>query len=344
MKSMRGKLMIVYFCSMLALSILNICVSAIPMRLSDNDIEMLFTLISQIGCMGIIPVVGVILAKPRKDEPFLEYGARLVRNWRYHAPTSPRAWLVVIPLALSFYFTTQLLARINALFLTIAQYTFPVGGTTVYGGFGDLLKWIALGALLPAVFEELTHRGLLIDAMQDRGNEIETVVFSGLLFGAMHTNILQFFYAFVGGMVFAFMVIKTNSIYPAMLLHFCNNAFSHIESYATQHPAGAFAWIAKLNDFFTGSTYAMLLGAVLLVGNLVLSIWLLSTLQRVAAKPEGLREKWILRSKRTSQFAFSLDAYRPYGKATLTDNLFLYGALAMTMAMTVFTFVWGVLR
>jgi len=344
MKSIRGKLMITYFCSMLALSMLNVCVSAIPTRLSDNDLDMVYTLISQIGCMGLIPVVGVILSKPRKGAPLGEYGIRLARNWRYHLPTNPLSWAVVIPLAISFYFTTQLLARINALGLTIAQYTFPTGPSTIYTGFGDLIKWIALGAMLPAIFEELTHRGLLIDAMQDRGNEIETVIMSGLLFGAMHTNILQFFYAFVGGCVFAFLTLKTNSIYPAMLLHFCNNAFSHIESYAEQYPTGAFRWIAQLNEFFTTNTYALLLGAALLIGNLVLSIWLLSTLQRVSGKPEGLREKWIFRSKRSNRFALSLDAYRPYGKATLTDNLFLYGTLAMTLAMTVFTFVWGILR
>ena len=344
MNSLRGKLMITYFCSMLALSVLNMCVSAIPSRLSNNDLDMVFTLISQIGCMGIIPIVGTVLCKPRKGVPLAEYGARLARNWRYHMPTSPLSWLVVIPLAVSFYFTTQLLARINSLVLLLGQYAFPISPNTIYGGFGDLVKWIALGALLPAVFEELTHRGLLIDAMQDRGNEIETVVFSGLLFGAMHTNILQFFYACVGGMMFAFLVLKTNSIYPAMLLHFCNNAFSHIENYADQYPTGAFRWIAQLNDFFTSNTYTILLGALLLVGNLVLSIWLLSTLQRVSRKPEGLRERWLFRSRRSAQFALSLDAYRPYGKATLTDNLFLYGTLAMTLSMTVFTYVWGVLR
>lgn len=345
MTSVRGKLLIVYFCSMLALSILNICVSAIPLRLSDNDTELLFTLVSQMVCMGVIPVVGTLLVKRRNEgETAFAYGERLLRNWRYHLPTSPKAWLVVLPLALSFYFTTQLLARFNALALTLAQYTFPVGGVTVYGGMGDLVKWIALGALLPAVFEELTHRGLLIDAFQDRGNEIETVVLSGLLFGAMHTNILQFFYAFVGGMVFAFLAIKTNSIYPAMLLHFCNNAFSHIEAYADQHPTGAFRWIAVVNDFFTSNTYAILLAALLLVANLVLSIWLLSALQKVAGKPEGLREKWLFRTKKSTQFALSLDAYRPYGKATLADNLFLVVTLVMTLSMTAFTYVWGVLR
>ena len=342
--SIRGKLMFTYFCSMLALSVLNVCVSAIPNRLSDNDLDMVFTLISQVFCMGVIPVVGVVLSKPRKDMPLAEYGSRLARNWRYHLPTSPLSWLVVVPLAVSFYFTTQLLARINSLALVIGQYTFPVGPSTIYSGFGDLIKWIALGALLPAIFEELTHRGLLIDAMQDRGNEIEIVIFSGLLFGAMHTNILQFFYAFVGGMVFAFLTLKTNSIYPAMLLHFCNNAFSHIENYASQYPTGAFRWIAELSEFFTRNTFTILLGAAILVANLVLSIWLLSALQRVSGKPEGLREKWIFRSKKSTQFALSLDAYRPYGKATLADNLFLYGTLAMTLTMTVFTYVWGVVR
>ena len=57
-----------------------------------------------------------------------------------------------------------------------------------------------------------------------------------------------------------------------------------------------------------------------------------------------MREKWLFRSKKSTQFALSLYAYRPYGKATLIDNLFLYGTLAMTLTMTVFTYVWGVVR
>jgi membrane protease YdiL (CAAX protease family) len=345
MRSMRGKLMLTYFCSMLSLSILNICMSVIPSQMSDNASNVLFSLISQMVCMGLVPIVGLLLTKRRRaGEGLGEYGLRLARNWRYHMPTTPKCWLAVIPLAVSFYFFTQLMARISNLVLGIAQYTFPAGHSTVYGGVGDLIKWIAIGALLPAVFEELTHRGLLIDAMSDRGNEIETVLWSGLLFGAMHTNVMQFFYAFIGGMVFAFLVIKTNSIFPAMLLHFCNNAFAHIEEYAGQHPTGVFALIDQVNSFFRSSNVAILFGAGILVANMVLAIWLLSTVQRVSGKPEGLQEKWFLRSKSNTYFAFSLDAYRPYGKASIADNLFLYAAFAMTIAMTVFSYVWGVLR
>lgn len=342
--SLRSKLMMTYFCSMLALSMLNIAINVVPNHLSDNDSDMVFTLISQIVCMGVIPIVGVLLSKPRRGAPLPEHLVRLARNWHYHAPANPRVWWLVIPLAVSFYFVTQLIARVGILWLSLTQFTMPVGPSTIYGGFGDLIKWIALGALLPAVFEELTHRGLLIDALSDRGNEIETVLLSGLLFGAMHTNIMQFLYASLGGMLFAFLVLKTNSIYPAMLLHFCNNAFSHIESYAAQHPTGAFRWIANVSDFFSGSTVGLLIGAVLLVLNLVLCVWLLAMIQRVSGKPEGIRERWIFVSKRGRAFALSLDAYRPYGSATLADNAWMYGAMAMTLVMTVFTQIWGMLR
>ena len=344
MNSLRGKLMITYFCSMLALSVLNICVNVIPGRLSSNDVDLLYTLISQIFCMGVIPVVGAVLSKPRGNDTLRQYGVRMARNWRYHAPTTPLVWAVVIPLAVSFYFTTQLMARLGSLLLMLGQYTFPISAGTIYSDFGDLVKWVAIGALLPAVFEEMTHRGLLLDALSDRGNEIESVLWCGLLFGTMHTNVMQFFFAVVGGMVFAFVVVKTNSIYPAMLMHFCNNTLSYVQNYAEQHPTGAFRWIATVGDFFSGSTVGILLGALALVGSFVLSAWLLATLQRMCGKPEGLRERWIFRSAKSDQFALSLDAYRPYGKATLKDNLFLYGSFALCMGMTVASYVWGVLR
>lgn len=342
--SLRSKLLVTYFASMLSLSLLNILVGVIPSTMSDNNSNMLFTLLSQMVCMGVIPIVGCVLSKPRQGQPLGAYARTLALNWRYHAPTNPKIWWLMVPLCFSFYFLTHLVARIGSLFLLLTQYTFTVNPDVIYTEPADLLKWIALGALLPAVFEELTHRGLLLDAMFDRGNEVEMVLLSGLLFAAMHTNIIQFLYAFVGGCLLAFVVVKTNSIYPAMLLHFANNAFSHIQSYASQHPDGALGWVERINAFFTQSVGGILLSALLLVANMVACVWLLSALQRVCGKPEGLRERWILRGKRTQWFAVSLDTYRPYGKATLVDNAFLWAVLGMTVSMTVFTYVWGILR
>ena len=341
--STRAKLLLVYFCSMLSLSMLNVVVSVVPTTLSDNALNAVFSVVSQMVCMGLIPIVGTALAKPRCGQSLGLYVRTWQSNWRYRMP-KPKVWLVVLPLAVSFFYLTQLVARVNNLFLLVTGFQFSVSPDTIYGNAGDLVLWLVLGAVLPAVFEELTHRGLVLDAIFDRGNELEMIVFSGLLFACMHTNIMQFLYAFVGGCLFAFVTVKTGSILPAMFMHFFNNAFSYVQSYASQHPQGALGFVDAVDTFFTGSTAGILLGAVLLVGNAVLCLFLLSLVQRVAAPPKGLREIWLLRGKKTQAFAISVDTYRPFGRATLADNLPLVAVVAMTFCMTVFTYVWGMVR
>ena len=100
----------------------------------------------------------------------------------------------------------------------------------------------------------------------------------------------------------------------------------------------------RLNEIFTQSTVGVLGGSLFLAGNAILFLWLLSLTQKWSGRAEGLEEKWLFRGKKTNAFAISIDLYRPFGKATLVDNLPLFGVLAMTATMTVFTFVWGLLR
>ena len=341
--STRAKLLITYCASMLSLSLLNILVSAVPSSLSDNALDIVFSLVSQVVCMGIIPLVGTALSKPRKGLSGAEYCRTWAANWRYRMP-NPKVWLVVIPLSVSFFYFTQLIARIGTLLLAVVGFSFSTAPGTIYGGVGDLVLWIFIGAVLPAVFEELTHRGLVLDAIFDRGNEAQMILLSGLLFACMHTNILQFLYAFIGGCLFAFITIKTGSIFPAMLLHFVNNCMSHLGEYASQHPTGLWGAIDSATNYFTQSTLGLVLGALLLVANAFLCLWLVARAQQVAAKAPGLEEKWFLRGKKSNAFAISIDFYRPFGKATLADDLPLYAVIAMTSCMTIFTFVWGMVR
>ena len=51
---------------------------------------------------------------------------------------------------------------------------------------------------------------------------------SSLIFGIFHGNFVQFPFAFIVGLVLGWVVVYTNSMLPAVLIHFCNNAFSVI--------------------------------------------------------------------------------------------------------------------
>ena len=360
--SRRNQLLATYFCSMVCLSLLNVFLSVVPNRLSDNGTNLLYSLLAQIFCMGVIPLLGGTLTYWGKGGTVAERMSYTLRRWGYRAPKDKRVWLPVVLLSVSFIYVTQLVARIGNLALMLGQYTFSASGSYVYNNVGELLMWIAVGSLLPATFEELTHRGLVIDAIGDGGNEIEQMLLCGLLFALMHTNILQFLYAFAGGCMMAFLTIKTKSILPAMLLHFVNNTYSHLSSYASQNPDSVLGWMDVVSDFFTSNIAMLLLGGVLLVGNVVLALYLLTWVQKTSGVPEGLREVTLLRFGRKKKVApqapvamdeqtpsdpapvITLDAYRPFGKAKLSDNIFLAGVVTTTALTTVFTYVWGVVR
>lgn len=83
------------------------------------------------------------------------------------------------------------------------------------------------GALLPALVEEFALRGIVLGAFRKFGNGF-AIVASALLFGIMHGTISQIPFAFMLGLYLGYMTVKTSSIWPAVILHFLNNAFSFL--------------------------------------------------------------------------------------------------------------------
>lgn len=85
------------------------------------------------------------------------------------------------------------------------------------------LTWEALPMYLYTVigaplFEELACRKLLCDRLHPYG-EGYAMAASGLLFGLIHGNSTQFFLAFLLGMLFAMVYLRTGKILYTMLLH-----------------------------------------------------------------------------------------------------------------------------
>jgi hypothetical protein len=66
--------------------------------------------------------------------------------------------------------------------------------------------------------EELLFRKLLIDRTRGHGDTI-AILLSGLLFGLFHGNLFQFFYAFLVGMVLAYVYTRTGRYLPCVAMH-----------------------------------------------------------------------------------------------------------------------------
>lgn len=77
-------------------------------------------------------------------------------------------------------------------------------------------------AILPAIFEELFFRGLVLSALEGHKTIVKAVSV-GLLFALYHCSLAQFFYQFIYGFALSLIAIKFKSIIPCIIAHFLNN-------------------------------------------------------------------------------------------------------------------------
>jgi membrane protease YdiL (CAAX protease family) len=87
------------------------------------------------------------------------------------------------------------------------------------------ILYIISTALVPAFAEEFAFRGVLMGTLRKYG-DVFAIIVSSVMFGAMHGNISQIPFAFILGLIFAFVDCKTNSIVPSMIIHFINNFYA----------------------------------------------------------------------------------------------------------------------
>jgi hypothetical protein len=189
------------------------------------------------------------------------------------------------------------------------------------------------------------------------------LLFSSLLFGLMHLNIQQFFYAMILGGLMGIVVLVADSIYPAMIIHFMNNALSIYFSYGVD-----FNWpLADLkynieNMIFSTS---LILSIVIICGVIFLLLAVYRMLVQAIAKDKhkhvALRlakdlkmddMNYIEMQNKLDEIEMVLEQTSPKKSLSLTnenpplkfvDKIFLYSSIILGAMITICTFIWGVL-
>lgn len=86
----------------------------------------------------------------------------------------------------------------------------------------ELIFFSVTIALLPAVFEELLFRGILLNSL--KGENLLVRIFTvGLCFALYHCSVSQFVYQFIYGVAFCLLAIVAKSVIPCIIAHFINN-------------------------------------------------------------------------------------------------------------------------
>ncbi len=84
--------------------------------------------------------------------------------------------------------------------------------------------------IIGPILEEIIFRGFILKATRSFGTSF-AIIFSSILFGIFHGNLLQLVPATLMGIVLAYITVKSNSIIPAIIAHICNNSFRYLEEY-----------------------------------------------------------------------------------------------------------------
>ncbi|MFL0250867.1 CPBP family intramembrane glutamic endopeptidase [Clostridium neuense] len=139
-----------------------------------------------------------------------------------------------------------LIAVMGFLFVPVGMFLGQVTSFFFYNNVQDVfnkLQSLPLGlmlgvvALTPALCEEITMRGVVLSGYN--GSKLwKAALINGFLFAVLHLNPPQFLYALVLGVMLAYVVRITNSIFASMIIHFIFNGTNTLLSW----------WSMKVNS------------------------------------------------------------------------------------------------
>lgn len=162
--------------------------------------------------------------------PALLMGLLLVRDpWRTLRLRGCRCSSLLIAAVLALSLHAPILELMAHL-----QWFFPPGlpeGSQVFlqkmlGPSQPVLLVLAAAALTPAICEEFLFRGYVLSALDRPGRRGLAVVLTSLAFGGLHMLPQQVFYATLLGLILGLLAIRTGSLWPGLVFHFCFNGLS----------------------------------------------------------------------------------------------------------------------
>lgn len=121
------------------------------------------------------------------------------------------------------YLVMPIVTFINVLSMLFVENTVA----SVIDGLGNnpFLLNLLMMAIMPALFEEFTFRGIIYHYSSKR-SMLYGLIMSSLMFGLFHMNINQFAYALFMGVVMVLVVEATGSIWASVIVHFVVNGNS----------------------------------------------------------------------------------------------------------------------
>ena len=326
-------------------------------------IDAISTIVIQIGILFVIPfALYIALFKKKPKEVFKDFGYKKLGF---------KAIMICFGIGILAFVLNLFISNFFSIILRYIGYnpTYSSGGTG-YDTFPKFLFGVLFVAILPALFEEFVHRGLILRGTSDIVGYKKAIILSSVLFGLMHLNISQFFYATILGILMGLIATMTRSIWPAVIIHFCNNFINVLLSYLETSKLSSFSITNFLNSIANQSVFLFFAFVVIIILLALMGIFFLlkklfietgykryatafdTIEQNIRANDENVSDKEVVQTfekyvfpklKTPENFVdLYVDDTKTYSKLGLKYKIPLVCCLVMSVLITVYTFIWGV--
>jgi len=350
--------------------------------LDNRVVEIGFSFLSQIVIMAGVPLVAMYIYKKRKEGKTeyvsMEDAKPKTNLWVSFGFDKPSIGTIGFAFLLGFliYFFNIFVASFFNGILGLFGFRFGGGiGDMSFTGIGGLFVMLTLIAVLPGICEEVSHRGMLLKSFSSRMGIMRAMLFSSILFGFMHLNIVQVFFAAVLGYIIALATVATKSLWVGIIMHFMNNALATYLSIANRNGWFGGNLLQDMMSIFSG------MGFILYIAFAIFLFWAIFQIIHVLArrtyekdksqhlitiikqdpsvltKPDGgvltldeftaTVDVALPRLSKWQKTKFFVDPMTLFKKRPMNltrhERMIFYGILFMGGLITLFTMVWGFL-
>lgn len=347
---------IMMFCMACGLLIARCLSSLLQPYLEDLALEIIFSLLMQVGFLLLMPILFYIFA--------FKFKAKDIFKMVSIRKTKPVNYLLAVLIGIMCVFVTLFISSFWQMILAAFGYN---GGSAAQSdesfNAGYFILMIFLTAVLPGICEEFTMRGGFLTVMRKSFGYFATLIIMAVSFGLFHQKITQVFYTSFFGLLMAMLTLKCGSIFVAMIVHFVNNAVATYLDFASQYGwfGGNYAdaFISLMRDNPAVLMMIFVLCSAVIAG-LILLFWKLNggfMFNRTAknqggvygtSKPSNPGDPYSAETPPQSCEGKAApseeEVFGPLDKTfkpKLEDNAFYIGAIVTTVLTTIFTFIFG---
>jgi len=316
--------------------------------------QILSTFLIQIVVMLAIPLLLYSLFVNKKfKNSFKDFGFKKL---------SGKLILISIGLGFVLYFINTFIATTFSSIISLFGFENLSNSETITLNYQFLFKDFVLTAILPGICEEFLHRGILLHAGKKHTNNPRfCLIVSSLLFGLIHLNIKQFFYATILGFLMGIVAIASDSIYPCIIIHFMNNFLSSYFYYGTKLNWPLANIVSSIETVLMSNIFLFIISSLTFTAILIYFYTYL--VKRLIFERTRMEMTQVLddlnvldvpveqAQDRLNQINTVLSSSKSVKgivgnnetKLCFRDKIFIISSIVLGSLVTIFSFIWGVL-